>query len=443
MQEDQLDRLVQRYFNETERRISITKGTILLNQEQCNDRLYYVISGELNGYLLEENKKQIQVFSASAGSFIGVHSFFSGSWVASSTVIAQTDAKLAWIDRLTPAFEPGIFGPLNAQFMPVIVSELSYRQRRVAQEAKAKEKVLQKLHLAEQMTTLGQLAAGLAHELNNTIGVVSSKSERLESIIFELLEKVNPSASQFFDFGLLTGQTLTSKQVRSSGRDFELRYDLPKGIARELARAVPDNEPDENWLINPQEAIHYWQIGRDLHDLRMAAHHTVGIVQSVKQLGRADTETEAYFDLNESINQALILLQGELRLINVLCDFDELPAFWGSQTELVQVWINLVKNACDVLKHHEKPCIEIKTRKGKSILLITITNNGEEINPLIKRKIFQPNFTTKKGGLSFGLGLGLSIVKRIVLGYQGSITVKSDPDKTAFRIKLPIEGEHG
>lgn len=56
------------------------------------------------------------------------------------------------------------------------------------------------------MTTLGQLAAGIAHELNNAIGVVSSKSERLESVIMGLLEEVHPEASQFFDFGLMQGQ---------------------------------------------------------------------------------------------------------------------------------------------------------------------------------------------------------------------------------------------
>ncbi len=84
-------------------------------------------------------------------------------------MIAQTDVELAWIERDTPAVEEETYGPLTTQFMPVMVNELSRRQRRAMQEAIAKEGAA-KLHTAEQMTTLGQLAAGIAHELNNAIG---------------------------------------------------------------------------------------------------------------------------------------------------------------------------------------------------------------------------------------------------------------------------------
>lgn len=91
----------------------------------------------------------------------------------------------------------------------------------------------------------------------------------------------------------------------------------------------------------------------------------------------------------------------------------------------------------------DKPEIEIQTRLSKQRILITIANNGPEIDETTRRKIFQPSFTTKKGGLSFGLGLGLSIVKRIVSGYGGNVALKSDSERTIFRIKLPIEGDYG
>ena len=439
MYQADLKTLIERYFSQPERIVLVEAGCTLIEQDGSNERLFYVLNGELGGYFSENGEDLTQVFSAGQGAFIGVHSFFSGTWTASSTVIAKSDVELAWIDRNTQAVEEENYGPLTAQFTPVIVNELSRRQRRVTQEALAKEKALQKLNLAEQMTTLGQLAAGIAHELNNAIGVVSSKSERLENVIMSLLEEVHPEASQFFDYGLMHGQKVSSSEARSRGKQLEQRYGLDKLIAKELARALPNESISSHWLKNPHEAIKYWQMGRDLHDLRIASKHTVGIVKSVKQLGRADVETVEDIDINESINRAVSLLQSDLRRVAVRIRPATLPLFVGSQTELVQVWVNIIKNACDAMLDVDEPEIEIQTRHSKNRILITIANNGPEIDSSTRRKIFDPNFTTKKGGLSFGLGLGLSIVRRIISGYGGSIAVKSDADLTIFRIKLPIE----
>lgn len=134
----------------------------------------------------------------------------------------------------------------------------------------------------------------------------------------------------------------------------------------------------------------------------------------------------------------MALLQSNLRYVEVVLRPAILPPVTASVTELVQIWVNLIKNACDAMENTEAPQIEIVTRSVKNKLLVTITNNGPMIDEATRRKIFNPNFSTKKGGLSFGLGLGLAIVQRIVHSYGGTIAVKSDHQRTTFRIKLPI-----
>jgi hypothetical protein len=444
MNSDKLQRLIDAYFSQPERRVVIPAGETVLVQGENNERLYYVCSGELEGfYQEEENAHSVKVFSASKGAFIGVHSLFSETFIASSTVISKTESELGWIDTNTVAIDAECYGPLSAQFTPVIVNELSRRQRRATTEAIEKENALQKLYTAEQMTTLGQLAAGIAHELNNAVGVLNSKTNRLQTIILELLEEIHPEASSFVDQGLMYGQNISSSEVRRRGRELETAYGMERDMARELARAVPEGELSHYWLKSPEQAIRYWNIGRDLHDMKLAARHSIGIVRSVKQLGRTDIDTDELLDVNDSINKALILLQSDLRRVSVHLSPAAMPMVKASATELVQIWANIIKNASDAMEKVQHPEIEISTRVSNRFVLVTIANNGPEINEATRRKIFQPNFTTKKGGLSFGLGLGLAIVKRILTGYGGSIAVKSNQEKTIFRIKLPVEDGHG
>ncbi|WP_413284731.1 ATP-binding protein [Vibrio sp. MA40-2] len=440
MDNSKLNRLVRCYFSQAERRLTVAAGESIILQSSTNERLYYVWKGEIEGYIFDqETEHQIKVFNGTAGSFLGVHSFFSETLVASSTVLAKTDVELAWIDSNTVAVEPEYYGPLTAQFTPVIVNELSRRQMRAMRESIAKEEALQKLYTAEQMTTLGQLAAGIAHELNNAVGVLNSKTERMQSVIFQLLEECHPEADVFLQQGLAQGQIASSSEIRQRARELTTRFAISKPLAKSIARAVPRGDVPKEWLDNPTQAIRYWEIGRDLHDMRLAAKHSVGIVKSVKQLGRTDIDTDEWLDINESINKALALLQSDLRRIKVHLSPAKLPKFKGSSTELVQIWTNIIKNACDAMEQTPEPVIDIATRYVNQRILITISNNGPEMNESTRRQIFQPNFTTKKGGLSFGLGLGLSIVSRIVSGYSGSIAVKSSVDKTIFRIKLPVE----
>ena len=91
----------------------------------------------------------------------------------------------------------------------------------------------------------------------------------------------------------------------------------------------------------------------------------------------------------------------------------------------------------------KQPKLIIETGKKRGLAWISVTDNGPGIPEETRQKIFQPNFTTKKGGLSFGLGLGLAIVQRLVDSYNGKIEVNSKKGRTNFTIRIPVNQGSG
>ncbi|WP_245587167.1 ATP-binding protein [Aliagarivorans marinus] len=439
MHQQQLQRIKEIYFSTAERTRTVKAGETVLQQGEYNDCLFLVKKGRLSGFLHNpESNLTAKVFEVHEGAFFGVHSYFAKTWESSTTIIADSDSELAWVNKTTQAVEPNVYGSLSEQFTPVVVHELAQRQMRTGLQALEKERALQKLHAAEQMTTLGQLAAGIAHELNNAVGVLSSKTETLAEALRQLVDESHPEANGFLELGVAVGQSSSSSEVRKRAKQLLESYKLDRDTAKQLAKAVPEGEVSREWFNDIEQSLHFWEMGRDLHDMRLASKHAASIVRSVKQLGGGDQAKQPDLDVNDTIHKSLALLQSNLRRVNVVLRPAVLPKINASATELVQVWVNIIKNACDAMEHVAEPQLEIVTSYYKNRLVVSISNNGPAIDEQTRRKVFQPNFTTKKGGLSFGLGLGLSIVQRIVHSYGGSIALKSDAEKTKFRIKLPI-----
>jgi signal transduction histidine kinase len=125
--------------------------------------------------------------------------------------------------------------------------------------------------------------------------------------------------------------------------------------------------------------------------------------------------------------------------VELVEDYDtSLPPVKAYVGELNQVWTNLIDNALDAMEVNAQGRLEIKTKRDRDFVEISITDNGAGIPEDIKDKIFDPFFTTKEIGK--GTGLGLDVVSRIVQLHEGSIKVTSAVDKTAFIVCLPIHG---
>lgn len=436
-------RLTDCYFSQTERQMMLQPGQILREENDFNDRLYYVIEGSLIGTIRNENEEgeeeQLTMFLAESGAYIGMHSFFSNDRKASSRITAKTSARLAWIDDSTKPVEPEIYGNINEQFMRVIIDELFCRQLSLWKLTTERERVMKQLSESERLSMLGQLAAGIAHELNNAVSVINSSSIRLSELFSQLLQEYEPDLVSWFDRGYKEGQKFGSQEVRQRYHQLMAEHDMPVTQAKTLARII-GNGPIPHLPENLDHALVLWDAGRDFYDMLLAARHASNIVRSVKQLGRNDVQEYSQIDVNQTIYETLTLLQSQLRGVTVSLTLCDQPTLWGSSTELVQVWVNIIKNACDALNNSAtlNPEITISSQIRKRYFHLSIANNGPPVPPEMKEKIFQPRFTTKKDEHCIGLGLGLYIVQRIVSSYGGHIRLESDSERTLFYIVLPL-----
>jgi len=446
-QKTNLDWLIETYFSNPDQRFKLTKGEVLMNQGGFNDRLYLVRQGSLAACVNLPDGEQFKLFKAIQNMFVGVYSFFSKTFVSSATVVAEEESEVAFIDHHQPVINRRMGVCLFDQFMPVVVTDLALRQQRELLNAFEKEKALKKLIESEKFASLGQMAAGIAHELNNAISVLERNTVWLREQILSILEQKEQTGIEFFKTGLAEGRRLSTREVRQKSKVLKNKHSLPDEQARQLAEtgiAVETLNLQASRLMEIAGKVYYfWELGATFRDMEIAAQHASHVVRSVKNLA-THSRTESNIDVNESINEALALLSSPLRKVNVKLALQELPKIPANKGDLVQVWTNLIKNALESMSQANltNQQLKIESTSSAHFIMVKIQDNGPGIPNELLSQIFQPNFTTKEKGLNFGLGLGLTIAARIINDYRGEIIVSSVPGKTIFTVKIPTRGDH-
>ncbi len=260
---------------------------------------------------------------------------------------------------------------------------------------------------AEKMASLGQLTAGIAHEINNPINFVSSNIKPLRrdiEDIQDLIKKYEEVVSQ---------KNLTDQFVEVDNLKKELDYDYLTHEIDVLLKGMADG-----------------------------AGRTVEIVKGLKSFSRLDESDLKYANINEGIESTLIILsstfRGKVSIIKELGVIPEVECFAG---KLNQVFMNIINNAAQaVLSAHtndDEGKVVIKTQSNGDNVSVHIIDNGTGMTEEVRSKIFDPFFTTKKAGE--GTGLGLSIVFSIIELHKGTIEVKSELGKgSEFIITLPL-----
>lgn len=443
---ENLQWIIETYFKNPEKRTFLNKGEILFLQNEYNDRLYLVRKGRIKGYMSLPNGAQVEAFEATRNMFVGAPSFFSRTFTSLNTVVADEDSELQYIDRNENPVPDKHGTTLVEQFMPVIIHNLVQRQKRIQQMAEEKERSLKALIHTEKMAMLGKISAGIAHELNNAISVLKRNTEWLSQNLAESIRERHPDQFHFYEKGMKDGRKVSSLEARKRAKELAVKYHLQPNIGRRIAQTgIADEVLDRlgGRLADEIDQIdYYWEIGATIKDMLIAADHAIHVVRSVKALGAQQPERQPDLDVNECTREALTLLSSPLRKLTVNLTLEPVPLIHGNKGEIVQVLINLIQNACEsmVNEHTKRPELHLSSHhEGRGVLLI-ITDNGPGIPEEILPRIFEPSLTTKNDGNVVGLGLGLTIVKRIVESYQGKISVQSQPGKTSFTVRLPIKG---
>ncbi len=314
------------------------------------------------------------------------------------------------------------------------------------------EEIQTRLVEQDRMATLGQLAAGVGHELNNPIAAIGRATDFLSEDLAALPAAAvdDQLMSRFLNAAL--DRPPVSTRVEREHRKALLAELADEKLARRLvAVGITDIESFEETLgglddadldARLAEVERYHGLGTSLRNIRSAVGRVGDLVGSLRSYARAGRELTPGIDVRDGMEETLLLLGHELRGIEVIRDYGEVPPVTGFIGQINQVWTNLIHNAVRAMG--DTGTLTVRTAPSEdSGVRVQIIDTGPGIAPEIQDEIFDMHFTTHNGRVDFGLGLGLRLCKDIVTRHGGSIDVDSSPGRTCFTVTLPVQPPEG
>ena len=252
------------------------------------------------------------------------------------------------------------------------------------------------------MASIGQLAAGVAHEINNPLGYINSNLNSLRSYVK--------------DIGAFIGDLIKISEISRSVDEFP-------SVLDELKK-----KHDVDFILS--------DIVELVSESIFGMEKVKSIIQSLKNFTHAGEEKKKKTNINNCIDETIRIVWNELKYhCEVVKDYGEIPKTYCYPSQLNQVFMNLLINASHAIK--ENGVITVKTSCKNETIFVEIKDNGEGIDEEHISQLFNPFFTTKPVGQ--GTGLGLSISYGIVENHKGTISVSSDIGVgTCFKISLPV-----
>ena len=291
------------------------------------------------------------------------------------------------------------FEELQRRHSALMESEARYKalaehlEERVKEQVSVIESAHRKLYQAEKLASVGQLAAGVAHEINNPLGFISSNLGTARSYVQKfqaIADRVRASCDEAL-----------AREWRAQDIDFVLE-DFPSLL---------------------QESLN-------------GAERVARIVSDLKGFSNVDQAEEESVDLNDSIRSACNVAENQIRShAELTLDLGQLPKSRCRVGHMRQVFLNLLLNATQAMRR--RGAIRVSSRVEGGQIVVRVEDDGCGISPDILPRIFDPFFTTRAVGS--GMGLGLTVSRDIVIAHGGSIEVASEPDAgTTVTVRLPV-----
>lgn len=432
---------------------------LLTKEGQPNHFLWFITSGEVALYKKDEFGKQREVVRHSKGNIVGGMSFVTGE-NSFSTAITLSKTEVIKLDRDVFSQVMHSENSLLPLFTNLLLRHFNRRLQRSINTKLQLQKTVESLEIAQQqlverekMAILGQLVAGVAHELNNPVAAILRGTETLQQKFDELIN-LNLSP-ELHERGIkilsnaLTSRPSSTSDIRAKSKSLMSTLN-DKQIAKKAVQLHLDDDPSyitelAQDLSNAQKTLtnleKYHITGSTLRSIKVCSQRIADMVKSLKGYARQDDESIHCVDIREGIEDTLVIFENRLKFHTVEKSYSDIPNIHCSPIALQQVWTNLISNAIDAFPEQGILTIstEVTERNNKEYVVVSFQDNGYGIQEDQLEKIFQLNFTTKKEG-NFGLGIGLSICQQILSQHNGWIEATSKINSfTCMQVYLPTQ----
>jgi signal transduction histidine kinase len=428
----------------------MTKGEVLSKRGASVEALYIVLSGRF-ALQVDRGAGRHKVAEWQAGDVTGLLPY-SRLLSPPGDVVAEEPSELLVVDRDDLPAMIRECHALTSTLVHVMVD-------------RARHFTSSELH-DEKLISLGKLAAGLAHELNNPAAAIRRSAKLFSDSVAaaeagsRALGRAGLTEAEFAMVSSLRDACLArptagvrspleQREREDAIADWLVDHGCDDSISDALAETPLALESLDRFAgavrRETLEAVLRWvaadcSVRQLANEIEQAAARISDLVASVKGFTQVDqSPVPQQLEISRGLMDTVAVLKGKARkkAISVEIQIDDhLPAVRAVPGELNQIWANIIDNALDAAPHGGR--VEVTAHTAPGHVIVSVVDDGPGMAPAVRDRIFDPFFTTKDVGQ--GTGLGLDIVRRLVQRHDGAIEVHSVPGRTEFRVSLPIEG---